>query len=119
MNEQANLQKLVANFVADLQAIFQRSAIAALTGTVGKGKLKPNGSNGHAMGGKRPAVELERLANSFVEHVKANPNQRVEQINKALGTTTKELALPIRKLIAEKRLRTKGRKRSTTYAAVK
>ena len=44
---------------------------------------------------------------------------RIEQIHKELGTTTKDLALPIRKLIAEKRIKTKGQKRSTTYYAGK
>jgi len=47
--------------------------------------------------------------------VKANPGLRIEQINKQLGTTTKDLALPIRKLLAESAIQAKGRKRSTTY----
>jgi hypothetical protein len=42
---------------------------------------------------------------------------RIEQINKQLGTTTKDLALPIRKLISEGALKTKGEKRSTQYFA--
>jgi hypothetical protein len=44
---------------------------------------------------------------------------RIEQINKQLGTTTKDLALPIRKLISEGAITTKGQKRSTTYFAGK
>ena len=32
-----------------------------------------------------------------------------------MGTTTKDLALPIRKLIAEGQVVAKGKKRSTTY----
>ena len=46
-----------------------------------------------------------------------HPGLRIEQINKQLGTTTKDLALPIRKLIAEGALKTKGEKRSTAYFA--
>ena len=42
---------------------------------------------------------------------------RIEQINKQLGTTTKDLALPIRKLVSEGALKTKGEKRSTAYFA--
>jgi uncharacterized phage infection (PIP) family protein YhgE len=116
MQEHVNIQKLVNNFVSDLQAIFQRSAIAALTNGNSKAKLHSSGSRS---GSKRSADELDQLADSFVKYVNANPNLRIEQINKALGTTTKELALPIRKLIAEKRVRTKGSKRSTTYAVIK
>jgi hypothetical protein len=37
----------------------------------------------------------------FAAFVKAHPGLRIEQINKELGTTTKDMALPIRKLIAE------------------
>jgi len=47
--------------------------------------------------------------------VKAHPGLRIEQINKELGTTTKDLALPIRKLISEAAITAKGEKRSTTY----
>jgi predicted transcriptional regulator len=47
--------------------------------------------------------------------VKNNPGLRIEQINKQLGTTTKDLALPIRKLISDGVVSAKGQKRSTTY----
>ena len=46
-----------------------------------------------------------------------HPGLRIEQINKEIGTSTKDLALPIRKLVAEKRVKVKGKKRSTTYYA--
>ena len=49
--------------------------------------------------------------------VAKHPGLRIEQINKELGTSTKDLALPIRKLIAEGQIKTKGKKRSTTYFA--
>jgi hypothetical protein len=66
-------------------------------------------------GAKRTAEDLEALSNKFASFVKANPGLRIEQINKELGTTTKELALPIRKLISERRITAKGNKRSTMY----
>lgn len=53
----------------------------------------------------------ERLATFIAQH----PGLRVEQINRALGTTTRELALPLRKLVASGQIRTEGQKRSTTY----
>jgi predicted transcriptional regulator len=55
------------------------------------------------------------MSEKFAAFVKANPGLRIEQINKQLGTTTKDLALPIRKLISEGMLKAKGQKRSTTY----
>lgn len=117
---QTNIQKLVSNFVTDLQALFQQSAIAALTNAGngnGHGKLKSNGLNG-MRGAKRAPEDLQRLSEEFLAYVLKNPGLRIEQINKEIGATTKDLALPIRKLIADKRLKMKGKKRSTTYYAV-
>jgi predicted transcriptional regulator len=66
-------------------------------------------------GAKRTAADLESLSTKFASFVKSHPGLRIEQINKELGTTTKDLALPIRKLIAERMISAKGQKRSTTY----
>jgi hypothetical protein len=66
-------------------------------------------------GAKRRPEDLEALCNQFATFVKSHPGMRIEQINKELGTATKDLALPIRKLIAEGRITAKGQKRSTTY----
>jgi len=53
----------------------------------------------------------------FVGFVKKNPGLRIEQINAQLGTSTKDLVIPVRRLVASKLVRTKGEKRSTTYEA--
>jgi len=65
--------------------------------------------------GKRTPDDLARLSESFVGFVGKNPGLRIEQINKQLGSTTKDLALPIRKLVASGEISVKGEKRSTTY----
>ena len=57
------------------------------------------------------------MAERLASFVKSNPGLRIEQINKELGTTTKDLQLPIRKLISEGMISSKGQKRSTTYFA--
>jgi hypothetical protein len=86
-----------------------RAALLALTGGARAGR--PRGGRG----AKRTAADLEVLSDKFASYVKANPGLRIEQINKELGTTTKDLALPIRKLIADGKISAKGQKRSTTY----
>lgn len=126
------LHDLVTNFIADLQALWQRQALAALTGpsipvngrSNGRSHGRSNGSsngssNGHsrAKGEKRSPEEMEATASKLLAYVDKNPGLRIEQINKAIGTTTKDLQLPIRKLIADSALKTKGEKRSTTYFA--
>ena len=50
-------------------------------------------------GAKRTSDELDKLADQFHAFVTKHPGLRIEQINKQLGTTTKDFALPIRKLI--------------------
>ncbi len=68
-----------------------------------------------AKGAKRTPEELEELTKNLLAYVKKNPGQRVEQIAEALGTGTKDLALPVRKL--GKALRTRGQRRGTKYFA--
>jgi len=78
-------------------------------------RLSGLGGLGRGRGAKRTSDELDQLADSFVEFVTKNPGLRIEQINKQLGTTTKDLALPIRKLITDGAIKVKGKKRSTAY----
>ena len=87
-----------------------RAAVAAITAGAGRAG-RPRGGRG----AKRSAADLEMLSEKFASFVKTNPGLRIEQINKELGTTTKDLALPIRKLIADGKISAKGQKRSTTY----
>jgi hypothetical protein len=66
-------------------------------------------------GAKRPHAELVGIVDRVRAFVAAHPGLRVEQINQLLGTTTREVALPLRKLVHAGELRTEGVKRSTVY----
>jgi transcriptional regulator with GAF, ATPase, and Fis domain len=66
-------------------------------------------------GEKRSKEELAAMTQRVLEHIRANSGQGVEQIAKDLGTTTKELTLPIRKLLVDKKITSKGEKRATKY----
>jgi DNA-binding NtrC family response regulator len=74
----------------------------------------PKGQKRRA-GEKRSPQILAQVTEQVFNHIKANAGQGVEQIAKALGTTTKELTLPIRKLLADKKITSKGQKRATRY----
>ena len=117
-NYQSEVQKLVDEFVAQLSELWRRQAIDSLTGMDGgrggRGRVAFSGL-GRGRGAKRSSDELDQLADAFVEFVAKNPGLRIEQINKQLGTTTKDLALPIRKLVADGTVKVKGKKRSTAY----
>lgn len=112
---QFDLQKLVDGFVAQVSDLARRAAIDTLASALGsevRGASSPS-----ARGGKRPSEDLEHLADTLLAFITKNPGLRVEQINKQLGTNTKALHLPIRKLLASGSLKSKGKRRSTTYFA--
>ena len=140
MNDfQSEMNRTVQGFVAQISELARRAALDTLESAFGGQVARGNGSaitavvaNGaraerverveRARGGARPrpgakrsAADLDVLSDRFAAFVKANPGLRIEQINKELGTVTKELALPIRKLLADGTITSKGQKRSTTY----
>jgi hypothetical protein len=118
---QAALDSLVAAIRAELREEFLSalggSAPAAKRGAP-RGKRAPAAApakRARTKGAKRTSEELEALTKNVLAYVKRNPGQRVEQIAAELGTTTKELALPIIKL--GKALKTQGQRRGTKYSA--
>ena len=115
---QTEMNQLVSGFVAQITELARRAAIDTLENALGKrptgGSLRMSGL-GRRKGAKRTSADLDKLADQFVAFVTKNPGLRIEQINKQLDTTTKDLALPIRKLIADGEVKTKGAKRSTQY----
>ena len=51
----------------------------------------------------------------LLAHVRSNPGQRADQIAEVLGTDVGTMRLPMRALIADKTVSTKGQRRGTTY----
>ena len=127
-NFQHEMNQVVDGFVAQITELARRAALNTLEATFtshGAGRAptialprgaEPVGRPRGGRGAKRSPEDLEALCNQFATFVKSHPGVRIAQINKELGTTTKDLALPIRKLIAEGRITAKGQKRSTTYS---
>jgi hypothetical protein len=125
---QNEMNRVVQGFVAQITELARRAAIDTLESAFG-GRAARGGAPVAALasslgrvgrprggrGAKRSSADLEALSERFASFVAANPGLRIEQINKQLGTTTKDLALPIRKLISEGMVKAKGQKRSTTY----
>jgi hypothetical protein len=128
---QHEMNQAVEGFVAQITELARRAAMDTLESAFGGRSGRASGTRGAVTpvtggaapvgrprggrGAKRTAADLEALSEKFATFVKANPGLRIEQINKELGTSTKDLALPIRKLIAEKLVSAKGQKRSTMY----
>ncbi len=116
---QTEMNRVVAGFVAQITELARRAAIDTLESALGKSGARGVrlGSVGRGRGAKRTQADIDGLGTQFMAFVSKHPGLRIEQINKELGTTTKDLALPIRKLIADGSIKTKGKKRSTTYFA--
>ena len=70
-----------------------------------------------AAGGRRSAEGVEQVGQQIVSFLKKNPDSRAEQIADGIGSSTKALALPIKKLLAGKEVAKKGQRRGTTYRA--
>jgi hypothetical protein len=88
------------------------SACLALQGfTVAAGA-----SEGKARGRRSPE-HVEQMAEAVLAHVQKNPGQRGEQIAQARKTNVGTMRLPMKKLIAEKMIKTKGQRRGMTYFA--
>ena len=136
---QSEMNRTVQGFVAQISELARRAAIdtlesafagrATTRSTAASAAIAVPASNGERVertragrprvGAKRTSADLVELSERFAAFVKANPGLRIEQINKELGTVTKDLALPIRKLLADGVITSKGQKRSTTYFAGK
>ena len=123
---QDQMNSVVQGFVAQITQLARRAAVDTLESAFGNhgshaaagpasARSPQVGRPRGGRGAKRSAEDLEAMANQFASFVKTHPGLRIEQINKELGTTTKDLALPIRKLISEGMISAKGKKRSTTY----
>jgi hypothetical protein len=80
-----------------------------------KAAVSRKATHKRAPGEKRPPGELAKLTDKLGDYIKAHPGARMEAIGKALGTATKDLNLPIKKLLAAKKIRSQGHKRATEY----
>jgi hypothetical protein len=118
---QTEMNRVVGEFVAQITELAKRAAIDTLESALGKRGAASmsvgRGGGSRRKGAKRTSADLDQLGESFHAFVAKHPGLRIEQINKQLGTSTKDLALPIRKMISDGSLKTKGEKRSTTYFA--
>src|ERR1700755_2194309 len=134
---QTEMNRVVQGFVAQITELARRAPIdtresafggrlpagrapaIAVAEIAGEALVRGVGRPRGGRGAKRTSADLEALSERFAAVVHANPGLRIEQINKQLGTSTKDLALPIRKLVADGTISAKGQKRSTTYFAGK
>ena|SRR5690349_21646859 len=134
------IQALIDSFVADLGELAKQIALEQLKtafGSVKLAPLPPPSSSSYASSassasssssassaasrrgrGRRAQHEIEALRNKLLTVISDNPGCRAEDINSALGTRTPQIAQPLRRLVADRLVRTEGARRGTRYFAV-
>lgn len=132
MSVQHEIQTRIASFVVELEQLVRRAAIEAVSDALGPTTGR-SASTAAALGrestpaaatqapsrrrkgAKRDPKAIDALTERLAAFIKANAGKRVEEIGRALSTPTKELALPIVRLLANKTIKKSGQKRSTKY----
>jgi hypothetical protein len=127
-NFEQQINQRVQSFVAEITELARRQALETLSsalegaGLIGRGRGARNGAGrrGRAAlattaGGRRSADQIDATCRALLDEIGSRPGQRIEQIGTAIGMRTKDLALPIRKLVGQKQIRTEGQRRATRY----
>jgi hypothetical protein len=120
------IRNRIDEFVTELDTLVRQAAVASVAQALqGRGaapsralsRARPAAARSGARrkGQKRDPRELDQLTERLLASIRKNSGQRIEQIAVTMGTTTKELALPAKKLIADKKVRTTGNRRATRY----
>lgn len=121
------ISQRVQAFARELEELVRKAAIEAVATSLGASAGRAGASSRapraaaaapkarRAKGGKRPPAELAAMVAKTADWVKANPGNGVEAMAKSLGVQTKELALPIAKLLKSKTIKKRGEKRATKY----
>jgi len=128
-NIDEEVREAVESFVEQLKGLIQRAALESVQSALNGGtsstrrdaKRSPSraaaASQGYETTAKRSPAELAALIKKLHSHISKHPGQRIEKIGEGLGVPTKALVLPVKRLISEKKVTTKGQKRATVYFA--
>lgn len=118
---EGQIRACIDSFVEELTALVRQAAVESVREALGSAPSAKRRGRARAAAGRkrlrRSATSLDSLSSRLLSHVKANPGQGITEIAAALGATSKELRLPVQKLLGEKKLRTTGQRRGTKYRA--
>ncbi len=124
------IQALIDSFVAELGEIAKHIALEQLKTAFATAKLAPlpprssapaaapAPASGRQSRSRRGQREIEALRSRLLTVIGDNPGCRAEDINSALGTRTPQIAQPLRRLVADRLVRTEGVRRGTRYFAI-
>jgi hypothetical protein len=123
------LRSKIDAFLEEISSLVKQTTLESVRSALGEGQgyaprgrglprsvvsTAPRAARGGA-GGKRSTEEVEQMAQRIAGYVRSNPGVRLDAIASGLGTSTKELKLPVIKLLDSKGLKKTGQKRGTKY----
>ena len=121
------LRSKIDAFLDEISSLVKQTALDSVHAALGNGVTAVRRGPGRprvtmtsapaGAGGKRTSEQVVATAERIAAYVKSNPGARLEQIASGLGTSSKELKLPVIKLLSAKTLTKKGQKRGTMYFA--
>ena len=117
---QREINERIDAFVSEITDLAKKAAqetLESALGSVRRGGVKAAlpATRTRRKSGKRSPEEIQETADTLLEFIRENPGQRIEAIAKALGTTTKDLTLPTKKLLQSNAIKVEGQKRATSY----
>jgi hypothetical protein len=123
-NTQRELEDRIASFARDITAILQRAVADSVGGALGggggrsaraakggRGKKAGRAAKG-GRGGGGPSDE------QVLREVTKEGGRRITQIAEAMGVQSADIVKQLKRLVADKKVRTTGQRRGTKYKAV-
>ena len=123
------LEARIREFANEIQSLIHEAITASVNDVLGgappakRGPGRPRKSPPASKApstrskGRRASADVANTVERVRDYIVANPGQGAEHIGPALGLSTKQLALPITKLLASKAITRKGVRRATRYFA--
>ncbi len=127
------VERLVREFTSKLEQVIRSQVVAEIDSAVraavqgistqargaGRGRAIAKIAAPKLGGAKRTPEQIAKTAAKLLAFIAANPGQRAEQIAEGTKISTSEMALPIKRLLAEKKIKASGVARGTTYVVAK
>jgi hypothetical protein len=131
-----DIRSLVESFTNELSQVMRRAALeevhAKLSLVLGevapkrrgrpraslsKGVVRTKGTGKRGRPGKFTPEQLEKHGASILALLKKSPGARSEQLSAAMKMDAATLRIPLKALLAARKIKVKGQKRGTTYFA--
>lgn len=118
------IAKRVDAFVADLSELLRKAALQQAAEILAEQARAPAGRTPGrsakraaetARTGRRSPAQIDRMTKQLMSAIVEQPGSRIEEIAKTLAVSTKDLVIPVRRLLDDKQVVRKGARRATRY----